>query len=588
MLSRDGKGAVPRLAEGWQFSRVCGPSPLCGANGMRFGPDGRLHVAQAYGGQVSTLDLETGAAEVVLSVGEEIRSPDDLAFDSRGTMYITEPFVGRVSARSPDGRVRVFADDLPSANGIAVYQDRVFVDECRPGGRLLELFRDGRAPRVIADNLHLPNALMVGPAEKLYFPEVALGEIWRCDLAGGPPERFLDGLARPTAVKFDGKGRLVTTQADSGEVTRVDVQTRARTTLARVRPGIDNLEFDGDGRLFLSNFVDGGVSEISGDESERRILGPGLVGPFGISAAGDRVLVADVFSLVSISPDGGIEHPLHFAKPGFPGFPRGVAAASASLAYVTVSAGNVVSCDLGSGETSLVAEGLEELYGVAVAPDGRLLLAEGGTGRLLRIGHGGDVSAIAAGLGRPAGVAAAPDGSCFVADRDGGRVLHIGADTATVLDGLGSPQGLAVLGDELFVLDALRKELIVVSLSSRRRSIVARELPVGFPPGTPEGSLPGIPELMPGPLTTFAGLAVEPDGSVYIAGDAEGSVLQIRRESLQPGSARAARAGGTPRKKKGDLVGTGKSTVVGRSTERVQHPRTKQGANHVDLQQQRV
>ena len=562
MLSRDGVEAAPRLAEGWQCSRICGPSPLCGANGMRFGPDGRLHVAQAYGGQVSTLDLETGAAEVVPSVGEEIRSPDDLAFDSSGTMYITEPFVGRVSARSPDGRVRVFAGDLPSANGITVYQDRVFVDECRPGGRLLELFGDGRAPRVIADNLQLPNALMVGPDEKLYFPEVSLGEIWRCDLAGGPPERFLDGLARPTAVKFDGRGRLVTTQADTGVVTRVDVQKRANTTLARVRPGIDNLEFDRDGRLFLSNFVDGGVSEISGDGSERRILGPGIVGPFGISAGGGRVLVADVFSLVSLSPDGGIDHPLHFAKPGFPGFLRGVAAASPSHAYGTVSAGNVVSCNLESGATSVVAEGLEELYGVAVVRDGRLLVAEGGTGRLLRIGHRGDVSTIATGLGRPAGVAAASDGSCFVSDRDGGRVLHIGADTATVLDGLGSPQGVAVHDDELFVLDALRKELIVVSLSSGSRSIVARELPVGFPPGTPEGSLPGIPELMPGPLTTFAGLTVAPDGAVYVAGDAEGSVLEFRRESLQPGSARAARVGGTPRKKKARTRGVNRSRAL--------------------------
>lgn len=98
-----------------------------------------------------------------------------------------------------------------------------------------------------------------------------------------------------------------------------------------------------------------------------------------------------------------------------------------------------------------------------------------------------------------------------------------------MLDGLGSPQGLAVHDDELFVLDALRKELIVVSLSSQRRSTVARELPVGFPPGTPERSLPGIPELMPGPLTTFAGLAVATDGAIYVAGDAEGSVLELRR-----------------------------------------------------------
>jgi hypothetical protein len=37
-------GAESRAASGWQLTRLLPPSGLFGANGMQFGPDGRLYV----------------------------------------------------------------------------------------------------------------------------------------------------------------------------------------------------------------------------------------------------------------------------------------------------------------------------------------------------------------------------------------------------------------------------------------------------------------------------------------------------------------------------------------------------------------
>ena len=45
-------------AKGWAVSRITPPSALFGANGMRVGPDGRLYVAQAFGSQVSAIDVQ--------------------------------------------------------------------------------------------------------------------------------------------------------------------------------------------------------------------------------------------------------------------------------------------------------------------------------------------------------------------------------------------------------------------------------------------------------------------------------------------------------------------------------------------------
>src|SRR5213080_1203960 len=132
-MNRYREGIEPQAAAGWQISRLSPPSGLYGANGMQFGPDGKLYVAQAFGSRVSALDTTTGACQTVSPVGGPIVAPDDLAFDSRGVMYVTEVMSARVSARTPDGQTRVIADNVPGANGITCYHDRLFMDECRPG-----------------------------------------------------------------------------------------------------------------------------------------------------------------------------------------------------------------------------------------------------------------------------------------------------------------------------------------------------------------------------------------------------------------------------------------------------------------------
>src|SRR5712692_11352215 len=144
-------GAATKVAAGWTCTRVTAPSALFGANGMRMGPDGRLYVAQAFGSQISAIDPVSGSVSVISAKGGPIVAPDDLAFDSRGTLYATEVMSERVCARSPNGDVRIIADNVPGANGITAWHDRLFMDECRHDGRLFELFPDGRAPSQLAD-----------------------------------------------------------------------------------------------------------------------------------------------------------------------------------------------------------------------------------------------------------------------------------------------------------------------------------------------------------------------------------------------------------------------------------------------------
>src|ERR1700739_1109472 len=236
---------APTGAEALRLDGVTAPSRLFGANGLRTGPDGRIYVAQVTGSQISALDLDTGKLDTVSAKGGEIIAPDDVAFDPGGNLYATEVMDGRVSVLDTAGRTHVLRDDVPSANGITFHRGRLFVGECREGGRLLEMDLGGGAPRLLADGVPSPNAMEVGPDGLLYFPVMGANEIWRIDPDGNPkttvPQRVAGGLGVPDSVKFDSEGYIVSTQVASGQqVLRIDPRTGDQTVLAQLSPGLGN------------------------------------------------------------------------------------------------------------------------------------------------------------------------------------------------------------------------------------------------------------------------------------------------------------------------------------------------------------
>jgi sugar lactone lactonase YvrE len=525
---RCGAGISPSVAEGWRLERLTPPSRLFGANGLRTGPDGRIYVAQVTGSQISALDIETGRMETISPKGGDIIAPDDVAFDPQGNLYATEVMDGRVSARSIDGHTRVLRDDVPSANGITVHQGRLFIGECREGGRLLELDLGGGAPRVLLENVPSPNAMEVGPDGLLYFPVMGANEIWRINLDGGAPERVATGLGVPDSVKFDSAGRIVSTQVHSGQVLRIDPRTGEQTVLADLSPGLDNSTFVGD-RLFVSNFT-GEITEILDGGQTQTVLPGGLNWPLDLAVGPDGDLyVADGTYFYVLLPDGTLRTVGMLFTPGYPGFLRGLAPAGPGQFVVTTSGGQVSRYRPADCESEVLADGFDQLYGVAMAADGAVVAAELGTGRVVSI-KSGQTDVIASGLHDPIGVAITPDGECLVSEAGAGRVVRLaGPGVQTVVDDLQRPQGILVLERQLYVVDADAKALIAIDLEDATRHIIASGLPVGTPPGVVPKPLKGMPPFS-GPQGPFAGIAAGPDGALYVSADAEGSVLAFRQD----------------------------------------------------------
>ncbi len=151
---------------------------------------------------------------------------------------------------------------------------------------------------------------------------------------------------------------------------------------------------------------------------------------------------------------------------------------------------------------------------VAAAPDGSLVVADAGEGRVLRVTAAGDYAPVyEGGEGfEPVAVAVAPDGTVFVADATSGVVSRVvggaleplaGGDPPT-LPGLGAPVGISFPTDLAVMPDG--------------RLLVA-DWPFGVRAVHPDGR---VEDLSPDPLThpdppAPRHLALAADGSIYLS-----------------------------------------------------------------------
>ena len=525
--SRYGLSQPVSVAEDWRLERVTAPSRLFGANGLRTGPDGRVYIAQVTGSQISALDPRTGHLEAFSAKGGGIVAPDDVAFDASGNLFATEVMDGRVSMLDTAGCTRVLRDDVPSANGITVHRGRLFIGECREGGRLLEFDLGGGPPRVLLDSVPSPNAMEVGPDGLLYFPVMGANEIWRVDPDGGEPQCVAGDLGVPDSVKFDPQGYIVSTQVASGQVLRIDPRSGEQRLLAQLSPGLDNCTFVGD-RVLVSNFT-GEITEIAPDGETRTVLPGGLNWPLDLTVGHDgRLYIADGTYFYTALPDGSLQTVGMLFSPGYPGFLRGVVSSGPGEFTVTTSGGQVGRYRPAASETDVLADGFDQLYGLALSP---------GRCGLRRVGHRTGVVVARrvmsrcwpADLREPVGVATDADGACLVAEAGAGRVVKVnGSRIDTVVADLQRPQGICVRDGVLYIVDAGAKELIAVDLKTNVRHTIASGLPVGPPPGVVAKPLKGMPPFS-GPQGPFAGIAAAADGTLYISADGDGSVLAVRR-----------------------------------------------------------
>lgn len=531
-------GARPDHPAGYTTRVLIRGAPIHGSNGLAVDTHGRLLVASAIGGELVAVNRHTGQVLRRFGHATGVDSPDDVAIGPDGSIYWTDIQIGQVGRLAPNGTVTKQFVGI-GVNPIAFSASgRLFVAQAFFGDGLYELDPNlVKPPRVVIPDSeqagapwpHQLNGFDFGPDGMLYSPQPFQSRIVRVNPDTGAITVVASGLpSPPSSVEFDAHGRLYASLVD-GTVLRVNTATGSFGVFTKIPDAVlDNLVFDHHGRLYVSDSDNGAVYTVSRAGRVRTLVRGGLIMPGGLAlmrgTTGHRSLfVANAWSLPEYNPatgrlvsvdrqsraGGGIVAPWSAAPDG-----RNVIIASWMANAVQIWD------PVANKQVALHTDFAVPVN--AIRFHGDLVVAELGTGSVVRRTPTGVKTTIATGLKVPSGLAASGR-NLWVADRATGKVWQVISD-GTVLarpkllaDGLKAPEGMAVDRDgSLLVVQAGAGRLSRIDPATGKVTTVADGLQLGL-----QGSAGGPP------TWALSSVAVARNGTLFVSGDVADVIYRL-------------------------------------------------------------
>lgn len=511
---------------------VVAGSPFQGVHGMAVDGKGHLLASNLLGQTVHSIDLASGAVSTL--VGPPQGGADDVALGPDGSVYWTGYFSGRLMRRTPDGKTRAIAKDLPGLNSLAFRRDgRLYVTQLGRGDdALLEVDPSGKKPpRKILSGLGFLNGFEFGTDDRLYGPLLMKGQVVRVDVDTGTIETVAQGFAMPVAVNFDSRREhLYVLDSVRGELVRVQVASGAKEVVAKLPTGLDNLAIGPDDQVYVSNMVDNDIRVVNpADGSIRPLVEARLSVPSGLAVAPDdpdeNLYVADVYAFRRVGGrDGKITQTTRVLSSRMT-FPMNVSLGAKHVVLSSAYLGNLQVLDRASGEVLRTIPNTNGVQGALELADGTLLVAEATTGRLVRVdtAEPAGTTVLTQGLEGPVGLVAdteAKEPGVYVTEVRSGRVTRVRLSDgarSTVAKGLKAPEGIARHPDGgLIVAEVGRKRLVRIDPATGRSTVIASGLRIGHPESA------GLP---PGYIPT--GVAVGGSGTIYLSSDIESALYRF-------------------------------------------------------------
>jgi streptogramin lyase len=342
-----------------------------GLNGFEFGPDDMLYGPLWFKGQVVKVDVDKPEL-----VADGFKIPAATNFDSKGNLWVVDTALGQLVRVDPKtGAKKMVAQRKPSLDNLAIDdKDRIFVSNMADNGIQEVDPETGAAKQIIIGKLALPGGIGVvsdGGKDTIYVADVfayrtvdgATGEV------SEPARMHAAGVTLEYPMSATAKGDdVILSSWFTGTVQVIDRKTGAtREMLHGFKAPHDAIRLD-DGSILVNELGSKSLIRASGEHGKDR-----------------NVLI------------GGLEGPV------------GLVGASKGDVYLTEAFAGQVSMVESNGEKTVIAKDLKMPEGIALAGDGKLIVAEVGAKRIIAIDpRSGTVTEIAGNL--PIGLAGAPGG----------------------------------------------------------------------------------------------------------------------------------------------------------------------------------
>jgi steroid delta-isomerase-like uncharacterized protein len=368
---------------------------LGGLNSFQFGPDGMLYAPVMEKGQVVRIDVNAKPIKVEVVAGGLAGHTYAAKLDSQGRLYTMSP-PGIVRINMTTGATEPFAT-VPYGMDNFVFdaQDRLFASFLGEG-TIAEVKPDGTLRMLGPAGLVMPGGIAV--ATRPEGESVFVGNFWNLhefDGATGKLRRKVDSLG-PGTIAADGENMVLSNWFSNSVLVWNPQTQKVLEEYYDFKTPLNAVRFQGD--LVVAELGTGSVIRASAaDPKQRTTLVKGLGVPAGLAVSKDELWVSD---------------------------------RATGKVWQLAAGGKVLA------EPKLTASGLDRPEGMALAPGGRLLVAETGTGRLVAFDLGtGALSVIAEKLGfNPAGPEGIiPTGVMSSVAVSPSGVLYVTGDLANVV-----------------------------------------------------------------------------------------------------------------------------------------------------------
>jgi len=411
-----------------------------GLNSINYSADGRLFVTRIFGGD-GLYEVDTAGKNPPRAVAEKIGGLNGFEIKDGvlyGPLFLRSKLV-KVDIES--GAVTDHATGFMQPSAVNFDPQGRLVALDYPTGEVMRLDADG-SRKLLATLAPPVDNLAIAPDGKIYVTSSAYNGITEIDPDTLATRQLTWGnLSAPGAIaveRHDGKDELVI--ADSWGPRTIDPATGKVLALLRT-PGVagaTSMALDGE-RIIYTNVWPFGVVQVVDRAANKLLYGlQGFGAPYDTRAVPDGFIVADFTSdrLTHVANDA--EHTRRAVAWSLEG-PVGLADAGGGIFYVTeygkkgrggsYTNGMVSRVDIKDGARSVIARRLNRPEGIAIASDGRLIVAETGAKRVVALDPAGkkkpevlaDKLAIGLAVGDrvpapflPTGVAIASDGAIYV------------------------------------------------------------------------------------------------------------------------------------------------------------------------------
>jgi sugar lactone lactonase YvrE len=503
-------------------------SPLHGVNGLTWGPDGMLYAGSVSSQTIHRVHPKTGEAEVV--VPAPAGEADDIAFAPDETMVWTALIGGEIRALREDGSIDTVVSDMVLINPVYFTSDgRLFAAQVG-FDRLYEFdFEGDTEPRLVASKIGNLNSFEITEDDELYGPLSNLETVARIDIDSGEVTPIAENLGKVVAVNLDSDGNIWAVDWAGGRLWRIHPITGARAIVATLEPPLDNLAIGPDDTVYVSRPAHSAIERIDPETGEQQTLVDGslsLPGGLAITTHDGRetLVLADGYGYRMVDTESGaVTTPYDLTQFGFPSAATDLAINDNFFVFSDLGVrSRVYLVDRSNFETVMTWTKIKTPYGLVLRDNGDPIVADFATGTLIGLSRADKKlrNVIADGLDGPVGLAWAGHEAVYLTEARGGRLKRINlADgrEVTIAGELAQPEGIAVLTDgRVAVVEVGRRRLIAVDPATSAIDVLATDLPVGEPAAQ-----------LPAPVHAPSGVAQSPDGSIYLTGDRDNSVMKL-------------------------------------------------------------